>query len=114
MIKKITISTIAAFFIFGGVAFAGPWHGRGHGPKRMEHHHYHHYRDYNGYRDHYRGDRDFHPRYYRGHWNSWRDWDNYRRHHREELRDGRYYRRDGHLYFGFTTPDGFFSFSIGR
>jgi hypothetical protein len=63
-----------------------------------------------GYNHRYYGHRNYHPRNYRGHWRSWNDWDNHYRHNRNLYRHGRYYRKDGCLYFEFQNQDGRFIF----
>jgi len=112
--RKTIIYTIVVVFMFCGFAIAGPrHHDRGHQkyhkyqkhtPKHFEH----------GYRYKYHGKRQYRPKHYRGHWRSWHTWENHRRHHYHLYRHGRYYRHNGHLYFSFQTPDGIFTFSIGR
>jgi hypothetical protein len=57
-----------------------------------------------------------HKFHYEGHWQSWDTWKRYRDEHRDRYQSGRYYKDNGHLFFGFCDPSGgaCFYFSIGR
>jgi len=115
--KKLIICFIVLIFAFISTpSFARSGHGKGN--HRGYHRYYYNdtprYYNYRGYHDRYYGPhKRYYPKNYRGHWQTREDWEYYYRNHYRYYPHGRYYREHGHLFFGFQTPDGFFSFSIG-